>query len=42
MRERIRELIADPPPDWNGVYVAKEKWTRAIEGIADAAFDIVE
>jgi adenylate cyclase len=25
MRERIRELIEEPPPDWNGVYVAKEK-----------------
>jgi adenylate cyclase len=25
MRERIDELIDDSPPDWNGVYVAKEK-----------------
>ncbi len=25
MRERIEGLIAEPPQDWNGVYVAKEK-----------------
>ena len=25
MRERIAGLIDDPPPDWTGVYVAKEK-----------------
>ncbi|HYC64736.1 MAG TPA: adenylate/guanylate cyclase domain-containing protein [Reyranellaceae bacterium] len=25
MRERIGELIAEPPADWTGVYVAKEK-----------------
>jgi adenylate cyclase len=25
MRTRVAELIDDPPPDWNGVYVAKEK-----------------
>jgi adenylate cyclase len=25
MAERIDELIADPPENWNGVYVAKEK-----------------
>lgn len=25
MRERIGELIEDPPSDWTGVYVAKEK-----------------
>ncbi len=25
MRERIDDLIDDSPPDWNGVYVAKEK-----------------
>jgi adenylate cyclase len=25
MRERIARLIGDPPPDWNGVYVATEK-----------------
>ena len=25
MRTRIEGLIADPPPDWTGVYVAKEK-----------------
>jgi len=25
MRERIDSLIDDSPPDWNGVYVAKEK-----------------
>ncbi|MBV8393031.1 MAG: hypothetical protein JOY81_07595, partial [Alphaproteobacteria bacterium] len=25
MRERIDGLIDDSPPDWNGVYVAKEK-----------------
>ena len=25
MRERVDHLIDDSPPDWNGVYVAKEK-----------------
>ncbi|HYD06849.1 MAG TPA: adenylate/guanylate cyclase domain-containing protein, partial [Reyranella sp.] len=25
MRERVNSLIDDSPPDWNGVYVAKEK-----------------
>src|SRR5262249_34291226 len=25
MRARLDELLADPPPDWAGVYVAKEK-----------------
>ena len=25
MRARIDELIAEPPTDWTGVYVAKEK-----------------
>ena len=25
MRERVDDLIDDSPPDWNGVYVAKEK-----------------
>ncbi len=25
MRARIESLIAEPPPDWTGVYVAKEK-----------------
>ncbi|MGH8428871.1 MAG: adenylate/guanylate cyclase domain-containing protein, partial [Solimonas sp.] len=25
MSERMAELIEDPPPDWTGVYVAKEK-----------------
>jgi adenylate cyclase len=25
MRQRVDELIDDSPPDWNGVYVAKEK-----------------
>jgi adenylate cyclase len=25
MRERVDDLIGDPPPDWNGVYVAKDK-----------------
>ena len=25
MRARMQDLIDEPPPDWNGVYVAKEK-----------------
>jgi hypothetical protein len=25
MRERIHGLIEEPPSEWNGVYVAKEK-----------------
>jgi adenylate cyclase len=25
MRERVDHLIDESPPDWNGVYVAKEK-----------------
>ena len=25
MRERVDGLIQEPPSDWNGVYVAKEK-----------------
>ena len=25
MRERVDHLIDNSPPDWNGVYVAKEK-----------------